>query len=348
MKLYEITIQPTSGFGTPLKGDTLFGHFCWQAAYDASLLNGGLEKWIDCYAEKPFAVFSSAWAKFCQGKTVYALKRPDLPLSVLFRAQAGDKKTQITKRKENMRKKWMLVGKDLSLVLDSVEYLTDEDLTTKANSVLTAETRRQMRGKHHLPFICKFSQPHNTINRLTMTTGTGMFAPFAETSIFYYPETELVIFVLIEEEATDIDRVKTALDRIGQWGYGRNASSGQGRFNMAEHDELSLPSADSPNACYVLAATVPEKGVFSDYYFTPFVRFGRHGDMLARSRNPFKNPVVMADEGAVFVTEDSRVFKKPYIGTAVRNTSKAMPQTVAQGYSLYLPFRLETQYERDI
>lgn len=54
MKLYEVIIKPESGFGTPLKGDTIFGHICWQTAYDKNLLEGGLDRWIDCYAERPF------------------------------------------------------------------------------------------------------------------------------------------------------------------------------------------------------------------------------------------------------------------------------------------------------
>jgi hypothetical protein len=56
-----LTITPLSPFGTPLKGDTLFGHVCWQAAEDPALLDGGLERWVGLYPERPFAVFSSAF-----------------------------------------------------------------------------------------------------------------------------------------------------------------------------------------------------------------------------------------------------------------------------------------------
>ncbi|OEU64697.1 MAG: hypothetical protein BBJ57_08095 [Desulfobacterales bacterium PC51MH44] len=106
MKLYEIIIKPVSGFGTPLKGDTIFGHFCWQAAYDASLLNGGLDKWIACYRERPFAVFSSAWPKLVDnGKFFYAFKRPDLPLSFLFPPLSDDRKKVFEELKENKKKK---------------------------------------------------------------------------------------------------------------------------------------------------------------------------------------------------------------------------------------------------
>ena len=348
MKLYEIIIKPLSGFGTSLKGDTLFGHFCWQAAYNPLLLEGGLEKWIACYQEKPFAVFSSACPKFVDdGKFFYAFKRPDLPLSFLFPPSSDDKKEALKEFKENKKKKWMRVDEKLSLTLDSVEYMTDEDLVKASKKQVTEETGKTMRGERHQKFYADFIQQHNTINRLTMTTGEGVFAPFTETAFFYYPETELAVFVLIDEEATDIERVRIAMENIGMFGFGRDASTGCGRFDLAEPTELPLPSADSCNACYALAPTVPEKGLFSKHYFTPFVRFGKHGDVLATSETPFKNPVLMADEGAVFIPKSNDVFQKPYIGRAVLNTSKIKEHTVVhQGYALYFPFRLEMKHER--
>jgi len=348
LKLYEIIVKPLSGFGTPLKADTLLGHFCWQAAYDPSLLNGGLKKWISSYGEKPFVIFSSAWPKIeDSGKFFYAFKRPDMPISFIFPTSQRNKKKAIEQLKENKKKKWMKVDESLSLDLDSVEYLTNKELVEKAHRQATKDTRRMMRGKRHQEFCLEFIQQHNTINRMTMTTGEGMFAPFTETNLFYYPETELAIFVLIDEDATDIEKVCTTLENIGKFGFGRDASTGCGRFELGEYDELDWPSVESPNACYVLGPVVPEKGLFSDHYFEPFVRFGKHGDVLAKSENPFKNPVIMADEGSIFVTKNQDVFKSPYIGKAVFNTSKVKEHTVVhQGYALYLPLRLEMRHER--
>lgn len=348
MKLYEIVIKPMSGFGTPLKGDTIFGHFCWQAAYDVALLKGGLDKWIACYQERPFAVFSSAWPKLRDnGKFFYALKRPDLPLSFLFPPSPDDRKEVFKELKKNKKKKWMKVNENLFLTPDSVKYLTDKDLIDASKKQVTAETKKTMRGQRHQKFYADFIQQHNTINRLTMTTGEEMFAPFTETAFSYYPETELVVFVLLDDEATDIERVCAAMENIGKFGFGRDASTGCGRFDLAKHTELPLPATDSCNACYALAPTVPEKDIFSNHYFTPFVRFGKHGDVLATSKNPFKNPVIMADEGAVFIPKSKDAFQKPYIGRAVLNTSKIREHTVVhQGYAPYLPFRLEMKHER--
>ncbi len=346
MKLYEFIIQPRSPFGTALKGDTLFGHFCWQARHDSTLLNGGLDKWIALYDEKPFAVFSSAWPKLTgSSNPFYALKRPDLPLFRLFREEGRDRKTIMKERKKKAGRKWLKVPENLEICLNEESFLNDADLANLAYGDLTYDVRRAMRGKEKPKFKIDYLQPHNTINRQTMTTGEGMFSPYSSSSVCYYPQTELAVFILIDEEASDFERVHAALERIGSLGFGRDASTGQGRFDLAEAEEKELPDCKGSNAVYALGPVVPERGTCIDAFFTPFTRYGKHGDLLATSRNPFKCPVVMADEGAVFLPKDKTTFNKPYLGRAISNISKSEPRTVAQGYAPCLPFKLEINHE---
>ncbi len=343
MRLYEIIIKPFSGFATPLKGDTIFGSFCWQAARDETILNGGLEPWIACYAKRPAIIFSSAWPCFLEGeKRVYALKRPELPPSVLFPDKGSPLRDRIANRKEKMKRTWMRVEEGLAFNLDGAVYLNDQDLSNLAAAQSSPETRARM-GFTSGSYCIEFDQPHNSINRQSMTTGTG-FAPFSTASRHYYPETELALFVLIDEEAADIEHIVTAMERIGLTGFGADASTGCGRFGIAEYEELGLPVSSQANAMYALSPVVPQPGVFTDQFYRPFIRYGRHGDQLATSASPFKNPVIMADEGAVFVSTDPKVLDKPYLGRAVSGISKAMPATVHQGYAIQIPFRLELNY----
>ncbi len=342
MKLYEITIRPLSGFGTPLKGDTLFGHFCWQASYDKTLLDGGLDKWMACYDEKPYAVFSTAWPKVSDnGKKYFAVKRPDLPLSYLFSVKTDDRKKALTERKENSARKWLLLPEDLKFGGLRDLLKNDEEILNIVQKGVTEQTKRAMRGKTKRRLVREYIQPHNSINRLTDTTGEGMFAPYEQNAAFYYPETELAVFVLIDEDATDLERLRIAMERIGRFGFGKDSSTGAGRYEIRATEEKNIPRVGDANACYTLAPSLPEKNAFRDWFFTSFTRFGRHGDILARSANPFKNPVIMVDEGAVLIPEDIRVMKKPYLGRSAANVSKAMPKTVVQGYSPWLPFTLE-------
>ena len=112
MKVYEITIKPITGFGTPLKGDTIFGHFCWQIAYDQHLMGKSLDNLLSDYQTKPFTVFSSAYPRFCvEDSCYYAMKRPDLPMNMVFNLP-DDKKQNIEKRKELKAKRWMILQKD--------------------------------------------------------------------------------------------------------------------------------------------------------------------------------------------------------------------------------------------
>lgn len=342
MKFYEITIKPTTSFGTPLKGDTIFGHFCWQAAYDQEILKGGLALWLGRYGEQPCVIFSSAFPKFFTGgRAWYAMKRPDLPLSLLFPGKDKDMHAMIRGLKEKKRLRWMRVESDLTLDLSKAQYHDDSFLSALSFPQARDGVRATMRSSPTKGLCINFDKQQNTINRATMTTGGGMFSPYTVSELSYYPETELSIFCLIDEEATDIEHVSLALKRIGQFGFGRDASAGSGKFQLGKWDETGIPHAGSSDACYALSPLVPEQDTYGEAFFSPFIRFGRHGDVLAKSSNPYKNPVIMADEGAVLVPKDcAKIFKRPYIGTALTGLSKAEAKTVQQGYAIYLPLKI--------
>lgn len=345
MRFYEITLRPLTAFGTPLAGDTLFGQFCWQVAYDPGLLNGGLEANLARYADRPFAVFSSALFRIEEnGRSAYALRRPALPSAWL--APPSDKADRLSRLRHLKRvkeKAWLLLDQDLRVnftrLMDDTELLTL--LLAKVPQALQRLCQRAgaRRPLEHFP------QPHNTINRQTLTTGEDRFAPYTQPVHFYLPGTELVILVLFDEGATDLERLSLGLKRIGRSGFGKDASIGLGRFEVVGTRELTLPRADKADAFLTLAPCVPAPGSYKKAFFIPLVRYGRHGDRLATSPHPFKAPVVMASEGAVFVPSDSEALGPPYFGQAVTRVSKAEPKTVAQGYAPVLPFRLEVPHE---
>lgn len=343
MRLYEITLAPRSALGTPLAGDTLFGQFCWQAAYDPGLLPGGLEANLTRYPEAPFAVFSSAWPRVTQnGRVTYAVRRPDLPLDWLSPPPAGSRYQRLLHRKEVKKKPWLLVPEDLRLDPSCLadDLTLSELLLAQAPPVIQRLCRRAGAWQ---PLI-SWEQPHNTINRRTLTTGEAPFAPYTQEAHFYFPETELALFVLLDEAATDIDRVCRGLARIGLTGFGRDASLGLGRFELTGHRELSLPQVPGADALFTLAPCVPAPHSFTEAFFTPLVRFGKHGDRLATSKNPFKAPVVLAAPGAVFVPAEPQALTRPYFGRAVTGVSLVQPQAVVQGYAPVLPVKLEVSH----
>ncbi|MEW6139413.1 MAG: hypothetical protein AB1733_14365 [Thermodesulfobacteriota bacterium] len=343
MKLYEISLQPISPVATPLKGDTLFGQVCWQATEDPSLLEGGLEEQLRHYEERPFAVFSSAYPRIVgpDGTVSYAFKRPDLPLEMLSRLSGGKLSCDVLQAKEQKARRWMIVPGDLELNPEHMQFLTDAELIQSVRAGHPAETLVDVPTYSPPAFSARFVQAHNTINRLTFTTGTGPFAPYTQQAIVYSPGVELAVFVVIDEAATDIYRMREALHRIGKWGFGKDASIGYGRYIVPDWREVARPSCEGVEAMYTLGPCVPQPGSFTESFFVPFVRFGKHGSELARHANPFKNPVIMADEGAVFVPASREAFASPYFGRPARNVSKAQKEAIVQGYTPYLPLRLE-------
>ncbi|WP_289019304.1 hypothetical protein [Desulfobacter postgatei] len=327
MEFYEITIRPDSGFGTSVKGDTLFGHFCWQAAHDPDLLKTSLDTAIEQYARKPFAVFSSAVPTNAVQGAPHCFKRPDIPLEWFLSSEHLSKKEKILAAKALKGKKWLKGNADL--ILDATRRNLAADTDFKDNGLAETGT-------------CA----HNTINRMTGTTGKGRFAPF-ETSVFrFYPGVLLSLFVLIDPKFLDKDHLVKGMSRIGKFGFGRDASTGMGRFTIIDTCPLPLPDLSAGDGLYTLAPCLPEKGRFNQTWFSPFVRFGKHGDLLAGVRQPFKNPVIMADEGAVCVPAET--IDTPYIGCAVTNVSKAMPETVVQAYAPVLPIRIGGFHENNL
>ena len=344
MKLYDVTIHPLAAFGTPLKGDTLFGQFCWQLAYDSNLVDGGLEHNLDFYQEAPFLVISSAYPKLkaATGQYLYALKKPDLPFNVLFPELKDDLPKQVEERKIIKSKKWMRLSSDLTINVKKLQFVSDSELIdTAPEKQINKVTVIEKTGDGQT-LIKSFAQPHNSINRVTATTGgEAQFAPYQTELFIYSPSTLLSVFVLLNEKLTDVQRVVAGFSRIGSYGFGKDASIGKGRFRVESFRELTAPKILDANGLYCLSPCVPKSGSYSDAFYHPFVRFGRHGDSAASSSNPFKNPVIMADEGAVFVPTQKDDLTRGYFGSGMTGVSKHQPKAVAQGYAISLPLKVE-------
>lgn len=326
MKRYEFTLRPLSDFGTPLKGDTLFGCFCWQVAYDESLVEGGLDHALKLYDRKPFAIFSSVLMKIPSvSKPLYVLKRPDMPLSRLFPDKGENRVDRYQELKEQKRRRWMIVENLFSMHLTVAQFFNGEELHREFGV---------------WPFLAS-ARPHNTINRMTLSTGGGAFAPYEMETLSYVPGSTLTLVVLIDEDLTSAEQIEKGLKRIGKFGFGRDASIGMGRFHVMEYAVLPTSAPTEADGVYTLAPCVPESGEASKAFFTPFIRFGKHGDRLAGGGHPFKNPVIMADEGAVLMKDAEKSFDEPYIGKAVGGISKAQRAAVLQGYAPHIPIKLE-------
>jgi CRISPR-associated protein Csm4 len=281
-----------------------------QIIYDPSLIKTPIEEVITSYEKEPFIIFSSACYKVDR---FWYVPRPALPI-YFFGKEEGDCFEVLSKRKDQKKKKFIKIEEDLKVIIDNNRLVN-------------------FKG------ISKFTRIRNKINRFLFTTGEEGFAPYEVEEYWFEEGIRIALFCLYQEEVIDQEKIVEALDRIGKTGFGKDASLGMGRFKIEEVNELNLPEVGE--YVYTLSPCLPGEEV-KDGWFLPFIRFGKHGGEFAISRNPFKEPVIMADEGAVFLLQEKREI--PFIGKGIKGGSKVCSNTLTQGFSIILPVRF-VRYE---
>lgn len=324
MQTWRARLSPQSAFGTPPKGDTLFGQLCWAARnrFGESRLNELLDGYVQGH---PYAVVSDALP-------ADHLPRPVLPTD-WYSDTGGDRK---------------VVKKRAWLPLDKFHDPVAEWLTH-------CRTAEGLPGGN----VCTHPQPHNSINRATNTTG-GDFDPYTVEQHWYgqkfadksvAPEPWLDLYVLLDDARMAADELLMLLNDLGELGFGRDAGIGLGRFRVDGWGRFDLPGQPAADAWLTLGPCAPQ-GLAWDgarSFYQPFTRFGRHGDMGARLGNPFKSPVLLADTGAVFVprlqAKEGSTFAAFFIGQGLGgdgslSKARGLENTVHQGYAPTVAIRL--------
>jgi CRISPR-associated protein Csm4 len=296
MDILTLRLTPTSPFGTPMMGDTLFGQLCW------SLRNrhgeGELGKWLEGYLEgKPFAVVSDAMP-------AGHAPRPALPLD-----RFGDVDPRL--RKELKKLGWL----PAEALADPASWLE------QAVAISDAEIR---------------PQPHNSINRATGTTGRGAFSPYAMSQYWYSEGFSMDCHVVYDTTRIGGAELLQAFQDMGASGFGRDASIGLGRFAVERVQDSWIADATGAISWLTLAPCAPQGlEVDSERsYYAVFTRFGRHGDRGVHAGNPFKAPVLLARAGAVFTP--SSFESRPFIGRGLGGSGRlslSLRETVHQGYA---------------
>lgn len=298
------TITLHTALGTPMAGDTLFGQLCWALA--ENLGQDQLSELLNGYVSgKPYIVVSDAMPHGY-------IPLPTLPNHLWCEQNDAQRKA--------LKEKTWLALENLNAPLPDWKSLAKSEAEIFVHKPQTV------------------TQVHNSINRVTGTTGEGAFAPYQMTQIWYSPEAQLDVYFVFDDEKISIDTIQTALVQIGQMGFGRDASIGLGKFSLNElvlHDWQS--SITQPSAYLCLAPCAPQ-GLGLDgarSYYQPLTRFGRHGNRLARSGQPFKKPILMAKTGAYFTIAKDKVetTARPFIGQGIAGISLVQNSAVHQGYA---------------
>jgi len=309
--LHRATLALHTPLGTPLAGDTLFGQLCW--ALRETQGEAELTHQLEGYTE------GQPWLVVSDGFPAGYLPKPAWP-------QHFEPQADATKRKEAKKKHWIPTaetGQPLQALLAS------------AVGDATAYDKAPLRDV----------QPHNTLNRLTGTTGEGEFAPYTMPQIFYARGQRIDVYLVLDDDRVSADEIQRLLAATGASGFGRDASIGLGKFSVERLEPVSFAAPAKASAFWSLAPCTPQGQGFDSKqsYWRVLTRFGRHGNAHALAGNPFKTPILMAATGAIFVPEGEygpRQFIGQGLGGGGR-LSKAEPATVHQGYAPVLSIGME-------
>lgn len=311
------TLRPRTALATPLMGDTLFGQLCWtiRNGWDDARLVGLLDGYTNGH---PFLVVSDA---FPAGH---------LPLPVLpARCWQRDDAANPEDRKALKKKIWLPV-EALAAPLESWQQRAATSKETGLDSLSQP-------------------QPRNSLNRLTGTTGDG-FAPYSVRQHWYDRGAVLDLHVRLDESRLGRDELHAALVALGAAGFGKDANVGLGKFDIDAPREIPLTAHPNPDAWFTLAPCAPQGLGWNARrsFYRPFTRYGRHGDIAARMENPFKSPLLLAATGALLSPLQADDWARGWVGQGLGGQgpdgsgkiSRALPQTVHQGYAPAIPVRL--------
>jgi len=304
----RLSLALQSPLGTPLAGDTLFGQLCHAArdAWDAA----ELRRLLDGYC------VGQPWLVVGDGFPAGFLPRPTLPPLA---------KTDPKERKAAKGKRWIPLA---AATLPLPELLA------------AAQSDEQVFGEGKAPIAARAH--HNTLNRLTGTTGSGEFAPYTMAQLHFAPGQRIDVWCVLDEERCDVARLSSLFANIGATGFGRDASIGLGKFDLLTVENAVPTGLTFAGAWWTLGPCAPQGQGFDGQksYWRVLTRFGRHGGALALSGQPFKNPLLLAAAGAVLKPTDEA--PRLFVGQGLAGVSHVEPDSVAQGYAPVLPIHLPT------
>jgi CRISPR-associated protein Csm4 len=279
MNTFRLTFQIDSALGTPVMGDTLFGHICWGIRWWEG--ETALQDFLESYRTRPPLVISNA---FPAGMLPMPLLEPAPP--------ENDISLERYQQWKKLRKVRYL----------PFRWFTDPDFQFSEKAILERlaelpEPEKQVKQVERL---------HNTINRLTGTV-VGEQSPFAVPEIWYPAQASVVeVYVRTEYPA---ERIRALFEQALINGYGADKSTGKGKLTLLEVEPVKLP--DTGNRAMALGHFVPSPDdSLQELRADLFTRYGKLGGFYVFTHNPFKKPILMYRQGSTFGVEP----EKAYVG----------------------------------
>jgi len=321
MERLKITLQFTSAFSTPVQSDTVFGEFCWHYRFLY-----GEEKLKNILGEKPAVVFSNGLPEGYLPMPIYPFGKNlnDIRLESGLKSEESWCKAQefYTRMKDFKKvayvKKEVLENCILKYPLKVVmENLFKDFYKLKEEEEEEREKKefnciKEEKKDKNLEIFLKFDNVFKSkgITRVSIDRRSGKALEgflFQERS--YYTEYPIVVYLLYDPERIERKEIEETFEFMGVSGFGAKKSVGKGKFSckFKEWDLKETTTGKGKLAFVSLSTGYPKAEEIKDLYAEFFTKFPKHGREFGEAAI-FKNPVVVAKQGSVFVPKERKEF----------------------------------------
>lgn len=291
MKLHRFLLRPLSPWATELHSDTLYGLLLWRMAETMGAAKCGQA--IDAFraGEPPFELSSALPAGYlpmpCLPPAPRAVFRRNVEANAYgARGDAEEERLFSALRlfKKFRKQPWLPLQTWLKCA---------HGLSTDA---LLRQHCQANQGKTDLSKPRQAFEPHVSIDR---RTGNASAGNLFFTKLRYFPaQASFHLYARAEDPQPLLD----LLASVGSTGFGKDASTGKGRFAVELDKAFDAALLDSPalrakaNAFLCISAcSAPSLAALSGWYKLETKR-GKTGPGYA---NPFKKPFLLLREGAI-------------------------------------------------
>lgn len=296
MKLYRLDITLLSPLGTPLVGPTLFGMVCQIISEKEG--DTALGNWLS----EPERIW-----RISDGFPADHLPKPSTwPRPV--RPEQLDTLKEYKKKPWIRRNAWMMHRSSWAeAALSHDDFMTDPSLDRR--------------------------QAHNAVHRHgrgTLETG-GLF--FTEDDWRFTGRFRRMDLYVVSDESPD--RIGELVNAVGERGYGRDISTGRGRFEVTGiHTDPELADLPGSSRRMSLSRGVLTPQTMKDALWRVEPHLGRVGPELSLAGiSPFKRPVLLVRPGCTYRPASSGV-----AGKWVENVHPECPEIGLNGFHLSIPF----------
>ncbi len=292
----KLKLKLKSGLLSELQSDTIFGHFCWRMKEQIG--DSKLSEFINLYHEnKPVFTLSDG---LLEKDNIVFFKKPYI--NTEFKTETKSKRERIS----NFLKQKELKTKS-HITLDQLNLFLNGDINTYEKSFDLPEIKDLK-----IPILKQDLRVSVEIDRETMSAKKSQLFSYNPNYIeTEFDDTYFVIFIKILDEnkynALDCEDILKSVFEIG---FGKKKSSGYGQFEVVGVEDFNQFNIINEGKGFLaLGNYLPyAKDNLQNGFYDYIVKYGKLGESLSKSDNPFKKPMIFFTSGSCFYNNECKDF----------------------------------------